>query len=488
MPASFRPWSSAHRHDPVERVPGLVGRCVQLPAELADVRDPRRTARRATDLDVANRAEGKRVAGEILSGDRAHDVPALRPHDPEHRPLCGDVDHDRVRIGVDVALEPGEIAPRHPGAAHHQEFVLGEPRHRELRLDAAALVQPVGVHEPAGLDVDIVAADALQRPTGVAALDDVLGKARLVEQGDALARRAMLGRRVLEPVLAMEAVLVARLDALRGEPVRPLPARRLAETGAALGEPLVHRRVPHVARGGELAVGVVAVVEQSERLRHPFLDVGLRALEGEHPAEIIGGEVERRVALVHPLRAGPADPARGDDADGVQSARDVEISDLRRFAHVELVVVGEALGAAEEAPPPDLLEHGHALHGVGEDRHELLFHVAGELVEAEVVRDRVEPDGPRVRLERPDQQAACVLPVVGALVLVAQHRQVARQVGELLGVGVVVLAGVQRDRHPGEPAEVARPQPCRAHHELAGDVARLRLHSRPPDRSRCECR
>ena len=147
---------------------------------------------------------------------------------------------------------------------------------------------------------------------------------------------------------------------------------------------------------------------------------------------------------------------------------------------MELVVVGEALRAAEEASPADLPEHGHALHRVGEDRHELLFHVAGELVEAEVLRDRVEPDGPCVGLERSHEQAAGVLAVVGALVLVTQHRQVARQVGELLGVGVVVLAGVQRDRHPGEPAEMARPQPGRAHHELAGDVARFGLDACHP--------
>ena len=224
----------------------------------------------------------------------------------------------------------------------------------------------------------------------------------------------------------------------------------------------------------------MAVVEQSQGLRHPLLDIHLRALEGEHPAQIVAGEVERRVAFVHPLRASLADPARGYDADGVQSARDVEVPELGGFAHVELVVVGEALRTAEKASPADLAEQGHALHRIGEDRHELLFHVAGELVEAEVLRDRVEADRSRVRLECADEQAVGVLAVVRALVLIAQHRQVAGQIAELLGVGVVMLAGVQRDRHPGEAAELARPQPCRAHHELARDVARLGFHPRHP--------
>ena len=111
------------------------------------------------------------------------------------------VDDDRVRIAVDVALEPRQIASRDPRAAHHQVLVFREPGHGELRLDAAALVQPMRVHEPAGLDVHVVGADALQRSAGVAALDDVLREARLVEQGDTFPRRAMLGRGVLEPVL-----------------------------------------------------------------------------------------------------------------------------------------------------------------------------------------------------------------------------------------------------------------------------------------------
>ena len=80
----------------------------------------------------------------------------------------------------------------------------------------------------------------------------------------------------------------------------------------------------------------------------------------------------------------------------------------------------------------------------------------------------------------PTSRAAGVLPVVRALVLIAHHRQVARQIVELLGVGVVMLAGMQGNGHAGEAPEVARPQARRAHHELARDVPGRGRNARHP--------
>ena len=61
--------------------------------------------------------------------------------------------------------------------------------------------------------------------------------------------------------------------------------------------------------------------------------------------------------------------------------------------------------------------------------------------------------GLALRLEGAEQQLAGVLLVVGAIVGVAQHRQVGRQPGERLGDDVEMLAGLQRDADAGRRPE-----------------------------------
>ncbi len=103
------------------------------------------------------------------------------------------------------------------------------------------IVEPVGVDHASRRDVDVGAGNALQYADRVAPLHQVLGKAALVEQHHFLARGAVLGGAVLEPVLLAEAVLVFRLDAFGREPVGPLPAGDLAEAGVVLLQALVQR-------------------------------------------------------------------------------------------------------------------------------------------------------------------------------------------------------------------------------------------------------
>src|SRR5882672_11211751 len=88
----------------------------------------------------------------------------------------------------------------------------------------------------------------------------------------------MLGAGAGKPVLAPVRVDVAWLDAVRGEPVRALPARDDTEDGAAPGEAIVHRRAAHTARGLRLAEGPVHRVEEADDLRRALAQVGGVAL------------------------------------------------------------------------------------------------------------------------------------------------------------------------------------------------------------------
>ena len=114
------------------------------------------------------------------------------------------------------------------------------------------------------------------------------------------------------------------------------------------------------------------------------------------------------------------------------------------------------------------------MHGVLEDRHELLLGVARQLVEAEVGGKLGDVDGAGDRLEGPDEEAPRVLPDVGRDVVVAEGREVGGEVRDLLGVGVVVLAGVEGHVHPRHPPDVPPPEARAVHHEVGLDVARVR--------------
>src|SRR3546814_6121684 len=66
-----------------------------------------------------------------------------------HRLTRRHVGDHAVRVVGDVAAQPGEVAARHRRAGHHQEGGLGEARDGEVGLDAAAVVQPLGVDDAA---------------------------------------------------------------------------------------------------------------------------------------------------------------------------------------------------------------------------------------------------------------------------------------------------------------------------------------------------
>ena len=245
-------------------------------------------------------------------------------------------------------------------------------------------------------------------------------------------------------------------------------------------EPFVHRGMADIPGRLHLAIGVVIVIQESQRFRHPGLDVVLCSLEPVHAADVVAPEVQRGIALRDPVGQRLAQPAGALDADGVEPGRNKIVAHLRRLADVELVIRGEAFRAAEELAPADFLQQRHPFHGILEHRHELFFHVPLDFVETEVPGNSVLAPGHGLFLERAHQQAAGVRLVVGALVMVAHHGQVVRQVAELFRDRVVVFACVQRDVDPGFPGQVACPQPGAVHHDIRLDVAVVRGDPRHP--------
>ena len=172
------------------------------------------------------------------------------------------------------------------GRCDDEVAVLGLASDGEVCLDGARLVQPLGVHHAAHGNRDVVGTDAVEDGLGVRAGDDELAERREVEHADTFANRSVLSAGVVEPVLLAIRVLVHRLNALRGEPVGPLPPGHLPEARTSRSQPVVQRRPADAARGGRLAKRPVHVIEQAEHLDRAVVQVGRVALKRHHAANV----------------------------------------------------------------------------------------------------------------------------------------------------------------------------------------------------------
>ena len=125
------------------------------------------------------------------------------------------------------------------------------------------------VHHASRRDVDVARAQPLQPLQRTGPLHQELRVRRQVEQRRRLARGPALHADRVEPARPVERVRVlARRRNVRREPVRPLPARGLAEHRARGVQPLGQRRPPHAPRGRRLQHRPVHRVQPSEHL--PF--------------------------------------------------------------------------------------------------------------------------------------------------------------------------------------------------------------------------
>ena len=273
-----------------------------------------------------------------------------------------------MRIRRDVPLQPVQIAVLARRAGHDQKGVLGEARHREIGLDAAALVQPLRIDDAAGRDRDVVRADPLQRRFGVAPLKEELAERGQVEQTDALAHGPVLVRPVLEPGGAPVGVVVLGRDAGRREPARPLPAGRLGEAGAARLEAIMERRGARRPRRGVLPKRPVHRVEQA---RAP------RSRARADSAALLWNGCMRRMSTsarsmggwpptIHSASTLPAPPADWMPIE-LKPQATKNPAQLGRLAEQIAIIRREALRAAEELADADPLERRNAPHRVLEE-------------------------------------------------------------------------------------------------------------------------
>ena len=106
-----------------------------------------------------------------------------------------------------------------------------------------------------------------------------------------------------------------------------------------------------------------------------------------------------------------------------------------------------------------------------------MIEVAGNLIEAEVLGNTVHTPRSRARLERTDEQLAGIVFVIGASVVVAQHRQARVQAFDRFEQRVVVLAGVQRHVDADARRKIAGPHTGTEHDVSRSDIAARRRNA-----------
>ena len=143
----------------------------------------------------------------------------------------------------------------------------------------------------------------------------------------------------------------------------------------------------YVAGRFVLPIGIVIRVQEAESFRYALLQVALCTLEPIGTPNVVTPYVQGRVPVVHPFRTDFSDATGSLDTHRVQSTGDVEVLELRRLAHMKLVIRCKTFGATEKTAPANVLKHRNADHGLFQHRHELLFHVPRQFVETEILGD-----------------------------------------------------------------------------------------------------
>ena len=421
---------------------------------------------RSISRDVPN---GKASADRSASVQGLQQPAGVRPHHRDHRQGLADVGDGGELVRADMPFQPVAVAGQGGGAGQHQEPGLVQPGDGDVGLDPAMRVEPLGVDDAARLDRQVARADPLQHGFRVPALHQELAERGGVEHADGVPDGAVLGRRVLEPVLAAERVLVLALDARGGVPVGALPAQQLAEHRPGGRNPVVQRAAAQPADAGALLVGPVDLVREVQGLGDALLEETPVGLVRGDPAGIGLGQVERRAPVHDPVGQDRAGPGAGQEADRVEPGGDEAVAQPGGLAEVVEAVRGEALRPAEMQPDTGVGQHRQPLHHVLVERPEVVP-VLGQAGELRVGGDAARGPGIAARLEEADHEPGALVPHVRVVRGGLDRRQAGRKAGDRLGDDVVVRERLERDADAGQRAELASPHAGGGHHVLGLDV------------------
>ena len=145
----------------VPQLRALAHRHVQLPAEVADVRDPRREHVEAVDRDVLPGAEREALVRDVVARDRREDVARARAPEPDRAPRRREVLDPRV--ADEVVGEPFLVRHAVRAARDDAEPVVVHLHDRQVGLEAAARRQHRRVDHAPGRHVHLPCGDLLHR-------------------------------------------------------------------------------------------------------------------------------------------------------------------------------------------------------------------------------------------------------------------------------------------------------------------------------------
>ena len=78
-------------------------------------------------------------------------------------------------------FEPEKVPDFGLGGRDNHVHVLRKPRHGEIRLNPAPLVEPLGIHHPTWRHVNVVGTDQVQHAGSVTPLQPKFGKGGLIK-------------------------------------------------------------------------------------------------------------------------------------------------------------------------------------------------------------------------------------------------------------------------------------------------------------------